>query len=340
MGNSPEMKRRAGIHLMVGFRGTRFEEELEGLIRNHLIGGAVLFRRNVENPEQLKRLIRSAQDCAMTHLGRPLLLAIDQEGGPVQRLVSPPFTGLPSARRLGREGPEAVRASGIAAARELKSLGIHINLAPVMDVLPEDSPEHFMAERCLGSDPQRVAELGRAWIGALQSEGVSATAKHFPGLGQAELDPHHYAPVIHWNNGASMERDLAPFREAVSAGVHCVMTSHSLYPTVDSQWPATLSPALCSDMLRHHLGFEGVLLSDDLDMAAVAEKFSWKTVAHQGLLTTIDFFLLCQNPGNIEPFSSVLADLLSLTELRSLHEQSMVRIKCLFHRLGLDWSTC
>jgi len=336
LGISAETKRRAGLHLMVGFRGLRFEEELGGLIRDHFVGGAVLFRRNVENPEQLKRLIRSAQDCAMRYLGRPILLAIDQEGGPVQRLPSPPFTGLPSARTLGREGPELIWASGVSAARELKDLGIHLNLAPVLDVLPDDHAGHFMEERCLGSDPQRVAELGRVWIKALQSDGVSATAKHLPGLGHAELDPHHYAPVIHWNHVASMEKDLAPFREAVSAGVHCVMTSHSLYPTVDSQWPATLSPALCSDWLRRRLGFEGVLLSDDLDMAAVAQRFSWETVARQGTLSSIDFFLLCQNPRNIELFSSALGDLLNRSsELRALHDQSALRIRRLFLRLGL-----
>jgi beta-N-acetylhexosaminidase len=333
---SAEMKREAGLRLMVGFRGSRFEEELEGLIRSHFIGGAVLFRRNVENPGQLKRLTGSAQDCALKHLGRPILLAIDQEGGPVQRLASPPFLGLPSARKLADEGPEMIWASGVAAARELKDLGIHLNLAPVLDVLPKDHAGHFMEERCLGSDPQRVAELGRIWITALQSEGVSATAKHFPGLGHASLDPHHYAPVIHWNNGASMERDLAPFREAVSAGVHCVMTSHSLYPAVDSQWPATLSPTLCSEWLRQRLGFDGVLLSDDLDMAAVAQRFSWETIARQGALSSIDFFLLCQNPENVDPFSSVFIDLLNRSSrLRTLHEQSVLRIRQVFLRLGL-----
>ncbi|NTW35521.1 MAG: hypothetical protein HGB17_05235 [Syntrophobacteraceae bacterium] len=132
------------------------------------------------------------------------------------------------------------------------------------------------------------------------------------------------------------EEYLAPFREAVSAGVHCVMTSHSLYPAVDSQWPATLSPALCSDWLRRRLGFEGVLLSDDLDMAAVAQRFSWETVARQGTLSSIDFFLLCQNPQNIELFSSALGDLLNRSSgLRALHDQSALRIRRLFLRLGL-----
>lgn len=321
---------------MVGFRGVRFADELEKLIREHSIGGIVLFRRNIESPEQLKKLISSAQDCAVRTLGRSILVAIDQEGGPVQRLVSPPFTRLPSAKSLSMEGADAVRTWAATAARELRDLGIQINLAPVLDVLPVNSGSHFMDERCLGSEPRRVAELGSLWISALQNEGVAATAKHFPGLGQAELDPHHYAPTIQWKNGASMQRDLSPFQEAVSTGVHCVMTSHCLYPSVDDRWPATLSPVLCSHWLRHRLGFEGVLLSDDLDMAAVVERYTWEEVARQGLLSTIDFFLLCQNPENIEPFCSSLADQLrSDPQFMTLHEQSLARIQVLHRRLHL-----
>ncbi len=338
MAEGSEWKRRAGIHLMVGFRGVRLEEELEGLIRDHHIGGAVLFRRNIENPEQLRELVRSARECARRHLGRPILLAVDQEGGPVQRLKSPPFERLPSARALANEGRESVRGWAATAARELKSFGMHINLAPVLDVLPEDHSEHFMAERCLGSDPLQVAELGCAWIEALQQEGVSATAKHFPGLGHAQSDPHHYATVIQWANEASTERDLEPFRQAVAHGVHCVMTSHSLYPAVDAEWPATLSPTLCSQWLRHRLGFDGVLLSDDLDMAAVARRFTWETVARQGILATIDFFLLCQNPENIGPFALELTGWLGRSpELAALHDRSVSRIETLYRRLGLTW---
>jgi beta-N-acetylhexosaminidase len=324
---------------MVGFRGVRFEDDLEGVIRDHSIGGIVLFRRNIESSDQIKTLIRSAQDCAAKTLGRSILVAIDQEGGPVQRLVSPPFTRLPSAKTLSIEGADAVRTWAAAAGRELRGLGIQINLAPVLDVLPENSGSHFMDERCLGSEPQRVTELGKLWISALQTEGVSATAKHFPGLGQAELDPHHYAPTIHWKNGTSMQRDLTPFQDAVSMGVHCVMTSHCLYPAVDDRWPATLSPVLCSNWLRHRLGFGGVLLSDDLDMAAVLERYTWEEVARQGLLATIDFFLLCQNPENIDPFCSSLVDQLrSEPRFMALHEQSLARIQVLHRRLHLNWA--
>ena len=114
---------------------------------------------------------------------------------------------------------------------------------------------NFMAERSLGSDPQQVAHLGEIWIRTLQEQGLSATGKHFPGLGRAASDPHHYAPVIRWESDDAIAEDLLPFRQAIQAGVHCIMTSHALYPALDADWPATLSPAINHEWLRNRLGF-------------------------------------------------------------------------------------
>lgn len=320
-----QVENQVGSHLLVGFQGVTLDEELRTIIREFRIGGVVLFKRNIESAEQLHTLLEESQCYALETLGRPLWVAIDQEGGLVQRLI-PPFTHLPSARELASQGPEAVRRWSRKAALDLRALGIQNNLAPVLDVLPEGN-KHFMDTRCLGSDPRLVAELGKLWIQGLQNHGVSATAKHYPGLGQAESDPHHYAPVIQWRDNDAMERDLLPFREAVHAGVHCVMTSHALYPHLDADWPATLSPAINHTWLRQRLGFQGVLLSDDMDMAAVAQRFSWDEMVRQGLLSTIDFFLLCQCSENIAPFHQALcAATVQNSELKERHERSLERI--------------
>lgn len=314
---------------MVGFHGTALEEELRLLITDFQIGGIVLFKRNVASPEQLTTLLTEAQEYARKTIGRPLWVAIDQEGGPVQRLV-PPFLRLPSAREMAAEGAEEVRTWAARAATEMRQLGIHINLAPVLDIAPED-PSHFMAERSLGRDPEAVARLGVAWIEALQGHGISATGKHYPGLGRAKLDPHHHAPVIRWHNEEAMTADLLPFREAIRAGVHGIMTSHAFYPALDTEWPATLSPAINADWLRQRLGFNGILLSDDLDMAAVSGRYSFAEIARHGLQATIDFFLLCQTSRNIEPLYRALADAIKHDEaLADLHRQSLWRIE----RLG------
>jgi beta-N-acetylhexosaminidase len=315
-----------GVQLLVGFRGTTLEEELKSLIRDFHIGGMVIFKRNVEGPEQLQTLLAKAQEYARERLGRPLWVAIDQEGGPVQRLI-PPFTQLPSARALAAQGSEAVREWSARAACELRKIGIHINLAPVLDVVPEGTA-HFMAERSLGSDAKQVAHLGEVWIRTLQEQGISATGKHYPGLGRAETDPHHYGPVIRWESKEAIAEDLLPFRQAIQAGVHCIMTSHALYPCLDSEWPATLSPTINHEWLRNRLGFDGILFSDDLDMAAVSERYSFEKMVRQGLCATIDFFLLCQQPGNIEPLYRALAEAIAHDRaLADLRRRSLQRIE-------------
>ena len=325
---------RAGIHLFVGFRGTDPEVELKSIIREFHIGGIVLYSRNIESREQLLELLERSQAFAREAMGRPLLVAIDQEGGPVQRLI-PPFAKLPSANELAAQGGRAIVEWSRKAALDLHRCGIQINFAPVLDVLPNEKT-HFMKERCLGSAPDRVAELGRLWIETLQANGVSATAKHYPGLGLAESDPHHFAPVIRWNNRGDMEGALMPFGEAVKAGVHCVMTSHARYPAIDPEWPATMSPIINNEWLRKKLGFKEVLFSDDLDMEAVSGQYSWEEIIRQGLQSTIDFFLLCQKPENIEPLYAALHHALSAGNLASdLSHQSMLRIGRLFERHGI-----
>lgn len=333
--SSKTPRAKAGLQLLVGFQGVTAEQELRGLIQEYAIGGIVLFKRNIVSPEQLHALLEEAQACAREILGRELWVAIDQEGGPVQRM-GPPFVQLPAARELAARGAAAVVEWAGRAAEELRRMGIRNNLAPVLDVMPEHG-EHFMTARALGSDPGEVARLGRLWIETLQQHGVSATAKHYPGLGRARSDPHHFAPVIHWASEEQLQRDLLPFREAIAAGVHCVMTSHAKYPFLDAEWPATLSPAINHDWLRRRLHFEGVLLSDDMDMAAMAAHFTWEEMVRQGLLASIDFFLLCQHSERIEPFYRALRDgIEGDSDLAAAHRKAIGRIEGLVGKsLGL-----
>lgn len=321
----------AGIRLFIGFRGFTLDDTLKYFIRDLHIGGIVLFRHNVKNLDQLRSLLADIQAFAMDALGRRLLVAIDQEGGPVQRL-DPHFTQAPSARDLADQGPQAVAEWAERTAGELKNLGIQINFAPVLDVVSGKEP-HFMTARSLGANPLRVAQLGEIWLKCLQENGVSATVKHYPGLGRAESDPHHFAPVIHWKNEKAMQLDLLPFRAAIDAGVHCVMTSHALYPSLDPKLPATLSCVVNRQWLREKLGFGGILFSDDMDMAAVSERYSPEETVRWGLEATIDFFLFCQRPENIEPHCRALFDWIgSDPVLAEGHHRSLERIAVLYNR--------
>jgi len=321
-----------GIHLMVGFKGLTAEMELRHIIRDFKVGGIVLFRRNVESPGQVAALLAEAQDLARSYLNRPLLVAVDQEGGPVQRFT-PPFTRLPSARELSRSGPQAIVQWAAIAAAEMKEAGVHINFAPVLDLVPQ-FPDHFMSERTLGHDPVTVSYLGKTWIQTLQAHGVSATGKHYPGLGPAESDPHHFAPVIHWENMGERDRHLAPFKSAIEGNVHGLMTSHAKYPLLDREWPATLSSRINGEILRGKLGFRGVLFSDDMDMAAICSHYTWDEMICRGLEASIDFFLACQHSENIGPLHEALARAISRkSPLKTLHEESLERMALLqrFH---------
>lgn len=330
--NSASVKCEAGIHLFIGFRGMDLEDELKFLIREYRPGGIVLFKRNIDGPEQLKNLVAGAQALALKELGRLLFFAIDQEGGSVQRLA-PHFTSIPSASSLAGQGPEAVRQWAAICAADLRRIGIQINFAPVLDVVAEGG-NHFMGSRSFGSTPAAVSDLGSIWIEALQANGVSATAKHFPGLGRAELDPHHFSPVIAGDSMENFHLHLIPFASAVKAGVNCMMTSHAVYPAIDPDWPATLSLEIGLKWLRQRLGFGGVLFGDDLDMAAISENYSPEEIAFRGLACGTDFFLLCQKSQSIEPMFKALTDLLKKDRsLQEFHFDTVERLEMLrrFH---------
>ena len=305
------------------------------MIREYRPGGIVLFRRNIESRAQLKTLVSSTQALAMEELKRPVFFAIDQEGGSVQRLT-PHFSPIPSARSIAKQGPGAVSQWAATCAADLREIGIQINFAPVLDIVPEGSG-HFMESRSFGSIPATVSEFGNIWIETLQANGISATAKHFPGLGRAELDPHHFAPVIADRSDSDFHLDLIPFRSAVAAGVNCMMSSHAVYRAVDHVRPATLSHEIGYKWLRERLGFGGVLFADDLDMAAISENYSPEDIAFLGLSCSTDFFLLCQRSESIEPMYRALLEQLDRNRpLQKFHSDTIRRLEKLrrFHFPG------
>ena len=319
-----------GSHLFIGFKGLSPDEELKFFIREYRPAGVVLFKRNIEGREQLEELVSSARALALEELGRPLLFAIDQEGGSVQRL-SALYTPIPSARSLAEQGRESVSRWAEICAGDLRKIGVQIDFAPVLDIV-EAGKGLFMESRSFGSTPEQAAELGAVWIETLQANGVSATAKHFPGLGRARLDPHHFSPVIDDEREEDFQLDLVPFSAAVRAGVNCMMTSHAVYRAVDPLLPATLSDEICRGWLRERMGFEGVLFADDLDMAAICENYSPEESVRLGLGCSIDFFLLCQKSESIEPMYRALSDQLKADPLlQSFHRDSVKRIERLRH---------
>jgi beta-N-acetylhexosaminidase len=293
----------AGQRLMAGFEGKHLDRPLRGLIADLQLGGLILFKRNVESPRQIAGLCRAVQryarDCGLP----PLFIAIDQEGGQVARL-GPPFTQFPGNPAI-RNTADAERFARITAI-ELAWVGINMNLAPVLDAAPEGF-ESIMARRTFGSDPRQVARLGRAVIAGMQAGGIMAVAKHFPGIGRTRLDSHLDLPNLDADLGSLEAFDLIPFQAAIGEPVAGVMLSHILYPRLDPQWPASLSPVIAHDLLRQRMGFAGLVLTDDLEMGAITRHFGFSAAIRQVLRAQIDVVLICRSAEKLRRAHAVMA---------------------------------
>jgi beta-N-acetylhexosaminidase len=280
-----------GQLLFLGFQGTRVPDELAALVAAGRVGGVVLFARNVEGPDRLRALVRELQAPAPAEV--PLLVSIDQEGGRVQRLRAP-WTVWPPMRRVGdHDDPAATRAVGVALGRELLDAGIGLDFAPVVDVATEPS-NPVIGDRSFGETAERVAAHARAFIEGLQSEGVAACAKHFPGHGDTTIDSHEALPRLPHDLERLRRVELPPFRASIEAGVASIMTAHIVFPALDPDRPATLSPAVLR-ILREDLGFDGVVFSDDLEMRAVADTFPIRTRVLGALEAGVDALLVCSD---------------------------------------------
>ena len=313
----------AGQRLMVGFEGLTLNDELKSLINEFKVGGVILFAINIESPAQIEKLCRSIQDFAQNCQQPPLFIAVDQEGGQVARLKEP-FTIFPGNPYMKSEDDAIIFADTTAA--ELHQVGINMNMAPVMDVSLADA-ESIMAERTFGSDPTWVSRLGVTVIEHLQVNNIMAVAKHFPGIGRTTLDSHMDMPVLHDELSLIKQFDLIPFEAAIQRNVSGVMLSHIFYSKLDPQWPASLSPPIASDLLRGQMGYNGLVLTDDLDMGAIAKHYDIQNAVQQILAADIDLALICHKGPNIEiAFEEILKEITDSPDMKTRALESLERI--------------
>lgn len=273
--------------LIVDLPGPQLDPTWRAHLERHRFGGVCLFRRNIETSEQTARLVTEIREI----LGPEALIGIDQEGGTVLRLLDVPQP--PSAMAIGAtRDPALAFEVGALAARGLIGLGINWNYAPVLDV--QSNPDNpVIGERSFGSDPQLVAELGVAWARGLESQGVMASVKHFPGHGDTNVDSHLDLPVVGKSTAELESCEWLPFRRAVEAGVGSIMTAHILYPSLDPDAPATLSPRVLTGLLRETWGYDGVVVTDSTDMLAVARRHPNGEAAPLSLIAGADAVLAC-----------------------------------------------
>jgi beta-N-acetylhexosaminidase len=255
--------------LMFAFAGTELPVEARALIAQHPISGVTLFRhRNVASAAQVRALTEAIQAAAMPSRG-PLLIAVDQEGGQLQAL-GPDTTGFPGPMALGAAGDGSLAERvARATARELRALGVNVDYAPTCD-LATNPLNPALGARCFGDDPVAVGRLAAATVLGLQAEGVAATVKHFPGAGEAAADTHHQMASVATDRDMLVEREMVPFQAALEAGAWLAMAGHFAVPAIsgDAGLPASLSRDVLVGLLRDELGFDGLTITDALDMAA------------------------------------------------------------------------
>ncbi|MFJ1808095.1 MULTISPECIES: glycoside hydrolase family 3 N-terminal domain-containing protein [unclassified Streptomyces] len=266
--------------LVAGFDGTTTVPDTLKRLIDRGLGGVILFTRNVRDAGRLRELTGTLRT-----LRPDLLIAIDNEGGGIGHLVTAGAPEVPGSWALGvADDPLLTAACADALAGHLLSLGITASYAPVADVQSR-SENPIVRTRAFGSDPELVSRHVRAWIAATEARGVASCAKHFPGHGGTVTDSHHELAV----DPRPYDRlDLAPFRAAVEAGVPMLMSAHVVFPALDPDRPATLSPRILSDLLRGELGFDGVLVSDALEMKAIADRYGEAAGARLALAAGAD----------------------------------------------------
>ena len=309
--SSFSVEQLAGQRLMVGFDGTRLDEELRFLIDTLKVGGIILFSRNLIDPDQIRQLTMSVQQYAKDCGQPPVFVSIDQEGGMVARLKEP-FTQFPGNPKMS--GEEDADYFAETTARELAHVGINMNMAPVLDVVPEGF-QGVMADRVFGHDPNWVSRLGVRVITGFQKRRIMAVAKHFPGIGRTILDSHLEMPDVDTDLTLLAKSDLVPFQTAISNNVSGIMLSHIRYNEIDRQWPASLSIKIAKELLRDRMGFAGIVMTDDLDMGAIEKQYSIQTAIFQILSAEIDIALICHRSPKIgTAFKKILTHLKSSVE--------------------------
>jgi beta-N-acetylhexosaminidase len=293
----PSATRREIGQLLIGsLPGTTITPELRALAREFSLGGVTLFSRNIEGPEQVAELAYDLQGLAGDV---PLWVSVDQEGGRVARLKAP-FTEWPPMAALGRSGDEGLAHRFAAAlAAELRAVGITLDYAPVLDI--HTNPRNpIIGDRAIAGEAEDVARLGAAIVRGLQERGVAACGKHFPGHGDTSVDSHLDLPLVEHPPDRIRRVECVPFEAAIRADVACLMTAHLLVPSLDEERPATLSRRVVQDLLRDDLGFRGVVLTDDLEMKAIAATYAVPDAGVQAIAAGCDGLLICSGAVDVQ----------------------------------------
>ena len=288
---------KVGQLVMIGIQGTELDADSRFMLTEYQIGGIILFDRNMKSPEQVRALNDALQKNA-SNAGLPLFIAIDEEGGAVARMKEA-FPPPPAAEEIGRTGdPAEARRWAFQTAQGLKAMGFNLNFAPVADLGAANG-------RSYADDAPTVTAFVAAALEGHADAGLLACLKHFPGLGRGESDTHEDTVTVHADRTALEEGDLVPFRAMIAkrnavkgakeTSGWFVMATHTMYPALDAEHPASLSPAILQKLLREELGYDGVIATDDLEMGAISRHYTFERAGVEAILAGADLILICHD---------------------------------------------
>lgn len=278
---------KIGQMVMIGIQGTKVDDDSLYMLNQYHMGGVILFDRNMESPEQVKQLTSDLQ--AQSNEKVPLFIGIDEEGGDVVRMAEK-LTPPPSQKEIGATGDiEQARTWAIKTAKSLKDMGINVNFAPVADVGSND-------KRSYSTDANTVIDFVRAATKGYQQENIIYSLKHFPGIGKGKVDSHIDSSSIDVVKEVLMTEDVLPFKTIIDENDlndYFILVSHLKYPALDGEYPASLSSKIMTDLLRNKLGYKGIIITDDMEMGAVANHNDFRSIGVNAVKAGADIVLVC-----------------------------------------------
>lgn len=278
---------KIGQMVMIGIQGTKVDDDSLYMLNQYHMGGVILFDRNMESPEQVKQLTSDLQ--AQSNEKVPLFIGIDEEGGDVVRMAEK-LTPPPSQKEIGATGDiEQAKTWAIKTAKSLKDMGINVNFAPVADVGSND-------KRSYSTDANTVIDFVRAATKGYQQENIIYSLKHFPGIGKGKVDSHVDSSNIDASKDTLMAEDILPFKTIIDENEpndYFILVSHLKYPALDEEYPASLSSKIMTDLLRNELGYKGIIITDDMEMGAVANHNDFRSIGVNAVKAGADIVLVC-----------------------------------------------
>lgn len=278
---------KIGQMVMIGIQGTKVDDDSLYMLHQFHMGGVILFDRNMDSPEQVKQLTSDLQ--AQSNEKVPLFIGIDEEGGDVVRMAEK-LTPPPSQKEIGATGDiEQARTWAIKTAKSLKDMGINVNFAPVADIGSND-------KRSYSTDTNTVIDFVRAATKGYQQENIIYSLKHFPGIGKGKVDSHIDSSSIDVAKEVLMTEDILPFKTIIDENEpndYFILVSHLKYPALDEEYPASLSSKIMTDLLRYELGYKGIIITDDMEMGAVANHNDFRSIGVNAVKAGADIVLVC-----------------------------------------------